>query len=138
MSKRRKYDGQTFVMYLGWYGLGRVFIEGLRTDSLYLMGTNLRISQLVAGLCVVFAVVFLFYNKVFKEHDPADLYVNQVAARAAAVEDNASQTEETAEVEETADAEETKESAEEPETLMEEGTETPIDETVMESVETEE
>lgn len=84
-SKRRKYDGQIFVMYLGWYGLGRMFIEGLRTDSLYFPGTNLRISQLVAGLCVVFAVVFLFYNRVFREHDPDDLYVNVAAARAAAV-----------------------------------------------------
>ena len=70
-------------MYLGWYGLGRVFIEGLRTDSLYLMGTNLRVSQLLAGICVVFAVVFLFVNAVFREHDPDDLYVNVVAARAA-------------------------------------------------------
>lgn len=82
VSKRRKYDGQIFVMYLGWYGLGRVFIEGLRTDSLYIGNTNLRVSQLVAGLCVVFAVVFLFYNKVFREHEPEDLYVN-VVARAA-------------------------------------------------------
>lgn len=80
VSKRRKYDGQIFVMYLGWYGLGRVFIEGLRTDSLYLAGTNLRVSQLLAGLCVIFAVVFLFYQKVFREHDPEQLYVNTVAA----------------------------------------------------------
>ncbi len=78
LSKRRRYDGQIFVTYLGWYGLGRVFIEGLRADSLYLMGTNLRISQLVAGMCVVFAVVFLFYNRVFKEHDPDELYVHVV------------------------------------------------------------
>ena len=84
LSKRRKYDGQVFVMYIGWYGLGRVFIEGLRTDSLYLMGTNLRVSQLVAGICVVFAVVFLFVNAVFREHDPDDLYVNVIAAKAAA------------------------------------------------------
>ena len=76
LSKRRRYDGQIFVMYLGWYGLGRVFIEGLRTDSLYVAGTNLRISQLVAGLCVIFAVVFLFYNRVFREHEPSSLYVN--------------------------------------------------------------
>lgn len=75
-SKRRKYDGQLFVMYIGWYGLGRLFIEGLRTDSLYVLGTNLRVSQLLAGLCFLFAVVFLFYNKVFREHDPEELYVN--------------------------------------------------------------
>jgi len=76
-SKRRRYDGQIFVMYLGWYGLGRMFIEGLRTDSLYLGSTNLRVSQLLAGLCVVFAVFFLFYNKVFREHEPKELYVNR-------------------------------------------------------------
>ncbi len=86
VSKRRKYDGQIFVMYLGWYGLGRMFIEGLRTDSLYVPGTNLRVSQLVAGLCVVFAVVFLFYNKVFREHEPDNLYVNVVKAKAAETE----------------------------------------------------
>ena len=80
VSRRRKYDGQIFVMYLGWYGLGRVMIEGLRTDSLYLTNTNLRISQLVAGICVVFAGIFLFYNKIFKEHDPDDLYVNVAAS----------------------------------------------------------
>ena len=79
-SKRRKYDGQVFVMYLGWYGLGRMFIEGLRTDSLYLGNTNLRISQLVAGICVLFAAVFLFYNRVFREHEPEELYVNRVSS----------------------------------------------------------
>lgn len=87
VSKKRKYDGQIFVMYIGWYGLGRLFIEGLRTDSLYFMGTNLRVSQLVAGLCVLFAVVFLFYHAVFKEHDPEELYVNLVKAKAAEVDE---------------------------------------------------
>jgi phosphatidylglycerol:prolipoprotein diacylglycerol transferase len=122
LSKRRKYDGQIFVMYLGWYGLGRVFIEGLRTDSLYLMGTNLRISQLVAGLCVVFAVVFLFVNKVFREHDPEDLYVNRVAAKAAAAE--------------TVEAEETAEPAEAPEEkIPEETAEEPTEEPTEEPAE---
>ena len=94
LSKRRKYDGQIFVMYLGWYGLGRVFIEGLRTDSLYLGSTNLRISQLVAGLCVVFAVIFLFYNKVFREHDPEELYVHVKAEAAVSAEANEAPAEE--------------------------------------------
>jgi phosphatidylglycerol:prolipoprotein diacylglycerol transferase len=83
-SKRRKFDGQVFIMYLGWYGLGRVFIEGLRMDSLYVGGTNLRVSQLVAGLCFLCAAGFLIYDKIFREHDPDELYVNQVAQRAAA------------------------------------------------------
>ncbi len=45
---RRKYDGQTFLWYVTWYGLGRMFIEGLRTDSLYIGNTGIRVSQLLA------------------------------------------------------------------------------------------
>ena len=80
-SKRRKFDGQIFLMYLGWYGLGRMFIEGLRTDSLYVGSSNLRVSQLLAGICFLAVVIFLVYDKIFREHDPEDLYVNQVAQR---------------------------------------------------------
>ena len=61
-SKRRKFDGELFFMYIGWYGLGRVFIEGLRTDSL--MVGHIRISQLVAGICVIVSVAAI----VFKRH----------------------------------------------------------------------
>ncbi len=50
-KKWRKFDGQIFLMYIGWYGLGRFFIEGLRTDSLYLFGTDIRVSQLLALIC---------------------------------------------------------------------------------------
>ncbi|MCM1329439.1 MAG: prolipoprotein diacylglyceryl transferase [Ruminococcus sp.] len=57
-SKRRKFDGELFFMYIGWYGLGRVFIEGLRTDSL--MVGHLRISQLVAGICVAASIAVIF------------------------------------------------------------------------------
>ncbi len=51
-----KFRGQYFLMYLAWYGLGRAWIEGLRTDSLYLIPDVIRVSQLVAVLCVVTAV----------------------------------------------------------------------------------
>ena len=78
LSKKRKYDGQVFIMYLGWYGLGRMFIEGLRTDSLYLGNTNLRVSQLIAVICFLSAAVLLLYNRIFKEHDPDLLHVNKV------------------------------------------------------------
>ena len=110
-SKRRKFDGQIFLMYLGWYGLGRMFIEGLRTDSLYVGSSNLRVSQLLAGICFLAVVIFLVYDKIFREHDPKDLYVNQVAQRkaaeaAAAAEENVSEVEETAEDTETVEAEE--------------------------------
>ena len=55
--KHRKFDGEVFLMYLGWYGLGRFFIEGLRTDSLYL--GKIRVSQLVAGTCVLVSVILI-------------------------------------------------------------------------------
>ena len=108
-SKRRKFDGQIFLMYLGWYGLGRMFIEGLRTDSLYVGASNLRVSQLLAGICFLAVVIFLVYDKIFREHDPKDLYVNQVAQRkaaeaVAAAEDAVSETEEEAETVEAVEA----------------------------------
>lgn len=108
-SKRRKFDGQIFLMYLGWYGLGRMFIEGLRTDSLYVGASNLRVSQLLAGVCFLAVVIFLVYDKIFREHDPKDLYVNQVAQRkateaVAATEDAVSETEEEAETVEAVEA----------------------------------
>ena len=56
-KKWRKFDGQIFLMYIVWYGAGRFFIEGLRTDSLYL-GT-VKISQAVALLSVVVGLVLL-------------------------------------------------------------------------------
>ena len=51
LRKKKPFEGFIFFAYLLWYGLGRVWIEGLRTDSLML--GNLRISQLVAGICIV-------------------------------------------------------------------------------------
>ncbi len=43
--RHKKFDGQIALMYFTWYGFGRMLIEGLRTDSLYIPGTTLRISQ---------------------------------------------------------------------------------------------
>ncbi len=56
----RRFDGQVFLSYLIWYGVGRTVIEGLRTDSLYFFGTPLRSSQLVGlGSAAVALVVFI-------------------------------------------------------------------------------
>ena len=57
LNKNRPFYGFTFFSYITWYGFGRFFIEGLRTDSLYL--GNIRISQLVALLCVFIGIVAL-------------------------------------------------------------------------------
>lgn len=60
LFKKRKYDGQIFAGYLMSYGVGRFFIEGLRTDSLYI--GSIRVSQLVAVLCVVAGAVLMIVN----------------------------------------------------------------------------
>lgn len=75
-AKFRKYDGQIFLMYVGWYGLGRFFIEGLRTDSLML--GNIRVSQILAAICVIASVVLLliFGSKVRRMGDDYQLYCN--------------------------------------------------------------
>ena len=78
LSKKRKYDGQVALGYLVWYGLGRAFIEGLRTDSLYI--GPFRVSQLLAaGSCVIALALLVILGR--KLHNPADLFVNQVAAK---------------------------------------------------------
>ena len=60
--KHRKFDGEVFLCYTAWYGLGRFFIEGLRTDSLYIGG--MRVSQLLAAVCVVVSLVILIVVRV--------------------------------------------------------------------------
>ncbi|MBR4513635.1 MAG: prolipoprotein diacylglyceryl transferase [Lachnospiraceae bacterium] len=55
--KHKKFDGELALLYAWGYGLGRVWIEGLRTDSLYFFNTGLRTSQLLAALCVLIASV---------------------------------------------------------------------------------
>lgn len=57
--KKRRYDGQTFLLYLIWYGVGRFFIESIRTDSLIVFKT-IKVSQLVALVTVAVAIILLF------------------------------------------------------------------------------
>ncbi len=59
--KHKKYDGQIILLMFGWYGLGRMWIEGLRTDSLYIPGTELRISQVLAFLIFIVCLALLIY-----------------------------------------------------------------------------
>lgn len=97
LSYKRKYDGQMALGYAAWYGLGRTFIEGLRTDSLYIPGSEtLRVSQLLAAVTCFAAVVTLLVM-MFRKHDPEKLYVNQMAALEAEPEQEETQTETTEE-----------------------------------------
>lgn len=54
-------DGTLTFIYLIWYGIGRFFIEGLRTDSLYL--GIFRISQIVSIVIIIIGIIGLIYNK---------------------------------------------------------------------------
>ena len=54
-KKANKFDGQTALTYVAWYGFERMFVEGLRTDSLILFW-NIRVSQFLAGISFVAAV----------------------------------------------------------------------------------
>lgn len=55
--KRKKYDGQMCLIYLGGYGIGRFIIEGIRTDRLLIPGTNIAVSQLLGMLMFIFSIV---------------------------------------------------------------------------------
>ena len=117
LSKKRKYDGQIALGYVAWYGLGRAFIEGLRTDSLY--WGPFRVSQLLAALSCVAAVIVLLLQE-FKEHDPKDLLVNKPAEEPAeeateeATEETAEEATEEAAEEAAEEVTETEEAVEEP------------------------
>ena len=82
----RKFDGQFFLYYIGWYGLGRVWIEGLRTDSLYIGSTGLRVSQLLAGCTCLAAVIMVTVILRRGNCSPEKLWVNRAAALVASGE----------------------------------------------------
>lgn len=70
---KRRFDGHAMLMYVAWYGVGRMLIEGLRTDSLYLGGTGIRVSQLLAGVSALAAIILLV---IFLRRDNPPLYVD--------------------------------------------------------------
>ena len=80
---KRRFDGHAMLLYVAWYGIGRMLIEGLRTDSLYLGGTGIRVSQLLAGCSALLAIVLLV---IFLRRENPPLYVD---TRAAALKEEA-------------------------------------------------
>ena len=60
---KKRFTGEIFFLYLGGYGLGRVWIEGLRTDSLLVPGTGIAVSQALAGLCVLVALLCILTGR---------------------------------------------------------------------------
>lgn len=62
-KSRKKFDGEILLLYLLGYGVGRVWIEGLRTDNLLLWGTGIAVSQLLSGILVIFAAGYIFVKR---------------------------------------------------------------------------
>lgn len=86
-TKRRKFDGELTILYALIYGAERFVVEGLRTDSL--MIGNFRVSQLLAGVCVIVCIGLLFYfGKKAKEGKLPPVYGTTEEARLALEEEN--------------------------------------------------
>lgn len=80
VSKGRRFDGENTWFYFLWYGLGRSWIEGLRTDSLYLFdwtifGERIRVSQALSLVMVLVSAAVLLYQIKIKKADGSKLYV---------------------------------------------------------------
>ena len=80
VERIRKFDGEIFLGYMAWYGLGRSWIEGLRTDSLYFFSTGLRVSQVLAIALFLAAGAALVYQ-LRRPHSPGELWVNRRRAQ---------------------------------------------------------
>ncbi len=85
VSKARRFDGENTWFYFLWYGLGRAWIEGLRTDSLYLFdwtffGQPIRVSQALSVAMAAVAACALFYEIKIKGRSAVGLYVNRPSA----------------------------------------------------------
>jgi phosphatidylglycerol:prolipoprotein diacylglycerol transferase len=75
--RHKKFDGEMFALYVWGYGLGRVWIEGLRTDSLMLPVVNFKVSQLLAAICVVVASIYIIYKRIKRKDDSSSSSVNE-------------------------------------------------------------
>ncbi len=62
ISRRKRFEGQIFFIYLIGYGAGRFWIESLRTDQLKLWGTDIPVSQMIAGILVVLGCGLYYYH----------------------------------------------------------------------------
>lgn len=100
-KKARKFSGQIALCYGIWYGLERTVVEGLRTDSLYIAGTTIRVSQALSAALVVICTVVLVallikYTKNPKPIEGIDYFVEEQPRKSEAVkEESETQTEKT-------------------------------------------
>jgi phosphatidylglycerol:prolipoprotein diacylglycerol transferase len=86
MRKHVRFHGQQFLTYLVAYGAGRFWIEGLRTDQLFLTGTSIPVSQLLAAIMVVFGIIMLIVGNrraAVSGNEPQEEAVDKTAETAA-------------------------------------------------------
>ena len=55
-------QGEIFMLYLAWYSVVRFFVEGMRTDSLYLLG-SIRVSQMLSVILLIVVIVLFIYRR---------------------------------------------------------------------------
>lgn len=67
VHKHRSFKGEIFVLYGVWYGVERMVVEGMRTDSLYIGSTSIRVSQVLSAVIAVVALVYFIVVMVKKK-----------------------------------------------------------------------
>ncbi len=90
LYRKKKFNGQVALMYFTWYGFGRMFIEGLRTDSLYV--GPFRISQVVGAVCFLAGSALLIAGFILSHKGKLDKWLTvrwaeEVPAEGEAVSD---------------------------------------------------
>ena len=67
--KHKKFDGEVFALYLIGYGIGRFWIEAVRTDQLLISGTSIPVSQVISVLCIVVGVGIIIKERITNSVD---------------------------------------------------------------------
>ena len=99
LYKKKKFSGQIFLMYITWYGLGRGFIELLRTDSLYVFET-IKLNSVIGFVTFAAGVAGLIFLYIKSKKENSELE-NYKAAYVGVENETVCETEVTEETEET-------------------------------------
>lgn len=79
--QRKKFQGEMWLLYLGGYGLGRAWIEGIRTDTLFIPHTTIAVSQLLAAVLFVVAIVGDIIIRMRMKHKGKDIRDEAASAK---------------------------------------------------------
>lgn len=126
LYRKKKFNGQVALMYFAWYGFGRMFIEGLRTDSLYV--GPFRISQVVGAVCFAAGTALIVAGMILVSKGKLDKWLTVRWAEPVLAEGEATAENTDAETADETSAETAAETADESETETE-AEEIPADET---------